>query len=59
MNLLVELTPEWQPVPTTCDPCSACQEIIYGKQYQMFLNNAACDTVLCEACFMEVENSTT
>lgn len=54
--LIFEL--EWREVPTTCDPCTGCGEIIYGKQYQMFLNtecnkgnSGITETLLCQSCY--------
>lgn len=55
MFSLFELNTEWKLVPATCDPCSACHEIIYGKQYQLHLNDKPLDQVLCEPCYEVME----
>lgn len=48
---IIKFTTEWRLVPTTCEPCTGCQEIIYGKQYQLFLNEKETDNRLCEGCY--------
>lgn len=56
MHSLIEFTTEWQLVPTTCEPCTACREIIYGTQYQLFIEpGGATDTNVCESCYMKFE----
>ena len=52
---VITLTTEWRLVPTTCEPCTGCQEIIYGKQYQLFLNDKETDNRLCEGCYEVVK----
>lgn len=52
---LLVINLEWKEVPTTCEPCTGCGDIIYGKQYQLFLNNQPAETKLCEACYTAIE----
>jgi hypothetical protein len=33
---MIEFKIEWREVPCTAEPCIGCNEIIYGKQYQLF-----------------------
>jgi hypothetical protein len=55
-NPLLEIKLVWQEVPTTCEPCSACTEIIYGKQYQMFTEpGGQTETILCRACYEAIK----
>jgi len=54
MFQIVEFSSEWHQVDTTCDTCTACKEIIYGKQYQLFLNNQPTEQIICEPCYQEV-----
>jgi hypothetical protein len=50
-NPLIVFTTEWRLVPTTCDPCTVCEDIIYGKQYQLHVQRiGATDVILCESC---------
>lgn len=53
-NPLIVFTTEWRLVPATCESCTGCEEIIYGKQYQLFLNDKETDNKLCESCYTEV-----
>lgn len=51
-NNIIEFELQWKEVPTTCEPCCVCEEIIYGKQYQLFTDpGGAADTILCQACY--------
>lgn len=51
-NSLIEFNSEFREVPTTGDPCSACKEPIYGKQFQLFIEpGGATDTILCHSCY--------
>jgi hypothetical protein len=50
----IKFTMEWREVPTTCEPCIACEDIIYGKQYQLFVIGEATDKILCGSCYVEV-----
>lgn len=53
-DAFIKFESEWKAVPTTCDPCAACRDIIYGKQYQLVLHTSKSishtDVNLCEAC---------
>lgn len=51
---VIKFNMEWRLVPTTCEPCTGCEEIIYGKQYQLFVNDNQTDNRLCESCYTEV-----
>lgn len=52
---VINFTMEWREVSTTCDPCSGCNDIIYGKQYQLFMEpGGATDTKLCESCYQTI-----
>lgn len=52
---VIEFTTEWRFVHNSCEPCAGCQEIIYGKQYQLFLQPGGFAGIkLCESCYMEV-----
>ncbi len=43
---------EWREVPTSCEPCCVCNEPIFSKQYQLFLEpGGETDTKLCQACY--------
>ena len=53
---LIEFNTEWRLVPTTCEPCTGCEDIIYGKQYQLFLNGNPVDAILCEPCKQAQDN---
>jgi hypothetical protein len=33
---LMQIDIVWKEVSCTCEPCSGCNKIIYGKQYQLF-----------------------
>lgn len=58
MFSLIEFNSEWRLVPTTCEPCTACKEIIYGRQYQLIITpGGPTDTILCESCYVEVTNN--
>jgi hypothetical protein len=58
-NPLIVFTTEWRLVPTTCDPCTVCEDIIYGKQYQLFIQpGGATDKILCASCYVEVSKET-
>jgi len=50
---------EWREVPCTAKPCIVCNEIILGKQYQLFsvINGQATplDQNACASCYMEIE----
>lgn len=56
---MIEFGMKWQEVPCTCEPCSACNEIIYGKQYQLFSvvgeTATPTETILCSSCYQEVK----
>ncbi len=53
---LAEITLDWREVSTSCEPCSACGETIYGKQYQLFTEpGGQTDTKLCESCYEATE----
>jgi hypothetical protein len=52
---MIDFGMEWQEVPCTCEPCTACKEIIYGKQYQLFALGEPTETILCESCYVKVE----
>lgn len=55
---VIKFSTEWRLVPTTCEPCTVCQDIIYGKQYQLFMNpSGAIDTKLCESCYDAVKEN--
>jgi len=57
---LMQIEIIWKEVPTTCDPCIGCNDIIYGKQYQMFTliagKEQSNDAVICGSCFEEIQN---
>jgi len=43
---------EYREVQTTGEPCSVCNEPIFSKQYQLFLEpGGETDTKLCQACY--------
>lgn len=45
----------WKLVPTSCEPCRGCGDIIYGKQYQLHLQRIGeTDVILCESCYTVV-----
>jgi hypothetical protein len=50
----IKFSMEWWEVPTTCEPCIGCEEIIYGKQYQLFVIGVATNNIICESCYLEV-----
>lgn len=56
---LMQIETIWKEVPATCEPCIACQEPIYGKQYQMFTligdKESALDTIVCSSCYDAIE----
>ena len=56
---MIEFEMEWREVPCTGDPCIACKEPIFGKQYQLHsvINDKATplDQVVCASCYMEIE----
>jgi hypothetical protein len=56
-SLVVEFNPEWREVPTTCEPCKVCKDIIYGKQYQLFVLEKPSDNILCESCYMAIKEA--
>jgi hypothetical protein len=48
---VIYLDLKWEEVPTTCEPCIGCGDIIYGKQYQLHVQRiGATDVILCESC---------
>lgn len=51
---IIKFKMEWREVPTTCEPCIACEDIIYGKQYQLFVIGQATDRIVCENCYLEI-----
>lgn len=52
---VINFSMEWRLVPTTCEPCTGCQEIIYGKQYQLFLNpGGSTEKIICESCYSAI-----
>lgn len=57
---LMQIDITWKEVPTTCAPCAVCEEIIYGKQYEMFTviggKEYPGEAILCESCYQAVEN---
>lgn len=53
-SLVIDFNPEWREVPATCEPCNGCEEIIYGKQYQLFVMGRATDKIICGSCYLEV-----
>lgn len=55
---VINFTTEWRLVPTTCEPCNVCHDIIYGKQYQLFLNGKPTESKLCEPCRSVIESDT-
>ena len=56
---LMQIEIIWKEVPTTCDPCIGCKEIIYGKQYQMFTviggKEHPNDAIVCGSCYEDIE----
>ena len=57
-NAFLEFELQWREVPTTCEPCAVCSEIIYGKQYQLFTEpGGAMDTILCQPCYSAIQES--
>jgi hypothetical protein len=55
-NPLLVIEFEWREVPTTCEPCTGCGDIIYGKQYQLFCEpGGPIESILCQSCKMEVD----
>lgn len=48
---VIDIKFEWKEVPTSCDPCTGCEEIIYGKQYQLFVLGTPTDKKLCQSCY--------
>lgn len=51
--ILLEIN--WKEVPTSCEPCKGCGDVIYGKQYQLILPKiGATDVILCESCYSDV-----
>lgn len=47
----------WKEVPTSCEPCRGCGDIIYGKQYQLFFEpGGATKVILCEPCRTNIED---
>lgn len=56
-EVILKIELEWREVPTTCEPCSMCEEIIYGKQYRLFLNTKCekgepeTEIILCQSCY--------
>jgi len=56
---LMQIEIIWKEIPTTCEPCVACKEPIYGKQYQMFTviggKESAMDTIVCGSCYTEID----
>lgn len=51
---VIVFTTEWRLVPTTCEPCMLCEDIIYGKQYELFMDGNRIDMILCESCYVAV-----
>lgn len=51
---IVKMTSVWRRVDTTGEPCKACQEPIYGNQYQLHVNNQPTEQIVCEPCYQEV-----
>jgi hypothetical protein len=55
-NSLIEFNSEFREVQTTGDPCTACNEPIYGKQFQLFMEpGGATGTILCQSCMDAIE----
>jgi hypothetical protein len=55
-NPIVELKIEWYEVSASCEPCHGCNDVIYGKQYQLFIEpGGATETRLCESCYNALE----
>jgi hypothetical protein len=52
---LLTINIDWREVLTTCEPCCVCEDIIYGKQYRLYLNNEPTDKVVCEPCYSAIE----
>lgn len=56
---MIEFHLEWREVPCTAEPCTACKEPIFGKQYQQFsvINEQATPMpqIVCNSCYMEIE----
>lgn len=56
---LIQIDIVWKEVPTTCAPCAVCEEIIYGKQYQMFIligeKESLGEALLCESCYQAIQ----
>ena len=56
---LMQIEIIWKEVPTTCAACIGCNEVIYGKQYQMFTviggKEQPNDAIVCGSCFEEIK----
>lgn len=56
---MIEFKLKWREVPCTGEPCIACEEPIYGKQYQLHTiiggKATPLDQVACASCYMEIE----
>lgn len=55
-NAFLEFEIKWMEVQTTGEPCFACKEPIYGRQYQLFIEpGGAAEVVLCQSCYQAIE----
>lgn len=56
---MMEFKLEWREVPCNGEPCIACTEPIYGKQYQLHSvigdKVMPLDQIACASCYMEIE----
>lgn len=56
---MIEFKMEWREVTCTGEPCVACTEPIFGKQYQLHTiiggKATPLEQVACASCYMEIE----
>lgn len=56
---MIEFKMEWREVPCTGEPCIVCEEMIFGKQYQLHSliggNVTPLEQIACASCYMEIE----
>lgn len=56
---MIEFKMEWREVPCTGEPCVACTEPIFGKQYQLHsvvgVKTTPMEQIACASCYAEIE----
>lgn len=57
---MIEFKMEWREVTCSAEPCVGCNEIIYGKQYQLYTvigdKATPMEQIVCSSCYEEIES---